>query len=47
MAIFPCTIYLEWTKPSLRTDLPKNTREQLLLEVAQNLQNKNRGQKKF
>ena len=34
MAIFPCPIYLEWTKASLRTDLPQNTREQLLLEVA-------------
>ena len=34
MAIFPCPIYLEWTKASLRTALPQNTREQLLLEVA-------------
>ena len=34
MAIFPRPIYLEWTKASLRTDLPQNTREQLLLEVA-------------
>ena len=34
MASFPCRIYLEWTKASLRTDLPQNTREKLLLEVA-------------
>ena len=34
MAIFPCPIYLEWTKANLRTDLPQNTREQLLLELA-------------
>ena len=34
MAIFPCPVYLEWTKASLRTDLPQNTREQLLLEAA-------------
>ena len=27
-------MYLEWTKASLRKDLPQNTREQLLLEVA-------------
>ena len=33
MAIFPCPIYLEWIKASLRTALPQNTREQLLLEV--------------
>ena len=34
MAIFPCPVYLEWIKASLRTALPQNTREQLLLEVA-------------
>ena len=34
MAIIPCPMYLEWTKASLRKDLPQNTREQLLLEVA-------------
>ena len=27
-------MYLEWTKASLRKDLPQNTREQLLLKVA-------------
>ena len=34
MVIFPCSVYLEWTKASLKTDLPQNTKEQLLLEVA-------------
>ena len=34
MASFPCRIYLEWTKASLRTDLPQKTREKLLLEAA-------------
>ena len=27
-------MYLEWTKASLRTDLPQDTREKLLLKVA-------------
>ena len=34
MASFLCRIYLEWTKASLRTDLPQNTRGKLLLEIA-------------
>ena len=34
LALFLCPMYLEWTKASLRTDLPQNTREKLLLEVA-------------
>ena len=47
MAIFPRPIYLEWTKASLRTDLPQNTREQLLLEVATNYKIKTVVREKF
>ena len=47
MAIFRCPIYLEWTKASLRTDLPQNTREQLLLEVATTYKIKSVAREKF
>ena len=47
MAIFPRPIYLEWAKASLRTDLPQNTREQLLLEVATNYKIKTVVREKF
>ena len=47
MTIFPRPIYLEWAKASLRTDLPQNTREQLLLEVATNYKIKTVVREKF
>ena len=47
MAIIPCAMYLEWTKASLRKDLPQNTREQLLLEVATTYKIKTVAREKF
>ena len=47
MAIFPCPISLEWIKASQRTDLPQNTREQLLLEVATTYKIKTMVREKF
>ena len=47
MAIFLCSIYLEWNEASLRTDLPQNTREQLLLEVATTYKIKSVAREKF
>ena len=47
MAIIPCPMYLEWTKASLRKDLPQNTREQLLLEVATTYKIKTVAREKF
>ena len=40
-------MYLEWTKASLRKDLPQNTREQLLLEVATTYKIKTVAREKF
>ena len=40
-------MYLEWTKASLRKDLPQNTREQLLLEVATTYKIKSVAREKF
>ena len=40
-------MYLEWTKASLKKDLPQNTREQLLLEVATTYKIKTMVREKF
>ena len=40
-------MYLEWTKASLRKDLPQNTRKQLLLEVATTYKIKTVAREKF
>ena len=40
-------MYLEWTKASLRKDLPQNTREQLRLEVATTYKIKTVAREKF
>ena len=40
-------MYLEWTKASLRKDLPQNNREQLLLEVATTYKIKTVAREKF
>ena len=47
LIIFSCPIYLEWTKASLRKDLPQNTSEQLLLEVATAYKIKSVAREKF
>ena len=40
-------MYLEWTKTSLRKDLPQNTGEQLLLEVTTTYKIKTVAREKF